>query len=185
MPFIDTVYASETEEVEAGSADAGVLASLGINGSLFAFQLINFAIVAVVLWFLILKPLMQKITERQKAIDESLENAKRVQDNLVRSERDYQARIDGAKVEANKIIEKAGVEAQKFSEELKNKAKKEIENLLVQAKTNIRLEKEEVLGEIKTVAAELVTKALEKILSEKINSEQDKKLIERTLKEMK
>ena len=66
--------------------DAGVLASLGINGQLFVFQLINFAIVVLVLWFLILKPLSKKLEERKKLIDDSLDKAKEIETNLGMSE---------------------------------------------------------------------------------------------------
>ena len=38
----------------ASTGDESVAASLGLNGQLFAFQLLNFAIVAVIIWFLIL-----------------------------------------------------------------------------------------------------------------------------------
>ena len=62
-----------TTEVQSTSP----LASLGINPTLFVFQLINFAIVATIIWYLILKPLTKKMTERAKLIDESLDNAKK------------------------------------------------------------------------------------------------------------
>ncbi|MEK9158891.1 MAG: ATP synthase F0 subunit B, partial [Patescibacteria group bacterium] len=75
--FIETVYASEEAAEAAGQVSEGLLASLGINLPLFIFQLINFAIVAVILWFLILKPLTKKLAERQKMIDDSISNAER------------------------------------------------------------------------------------------------------------
>src|SRR3989339_519706 len=110
--FIDTALASETAEQEAtqtteeGGTSGGVLADLGINGTLFVAQLINFALVAMILWFLILKPLTKKMSERQKMIDESIDNAKKIQENLNKSEKEYQTRIDQSKVDANKIMEK-------------------------------------------------------------------------------
>src|SRR4051812_216888 len=105
--FISPVYAQEettatTEATEGGSP----LSALGINSTLFVFQLINFAIVAVIIWFLILKPLTKKMSERQKMIDDSIENSRKVQENLQKSEQKYQERIDSAKVDANKIVEK-------------------------------------------------------------------------------
>lgn len=182
--FIDIVHASSeaAAEVAAETADGGVLASLGINAPLFIFQLINFAIVAVIIWFLILKPLTKKMAERQKMIDESITGAKRIQENLLKSEREYQARIDTAKVESNKIIEKTKAEADTLSESLKVKAKKEIELLVDQARRNINIEKEKMTADLKKEAADLVVMALEKILDEKITAEKDKKIISETLK---
>src|SRR3989338_354343 len=94
-----------TETTEETGADVGVLASLGLNGQLFTFQLINFAVVAVIIWFLILKPLTKK--------------SKKVQENLTKAERDYQKKIDDAKSAAGKILDSANLESKKLSEQLK------------------------------------------------------------------
>ncbi len=160
------------------------LASLGINPTLFAFQLINFIIVAAIIWYLILKPLTKKMTERAKLIDESLDNAKKIQENLQKSEQKYQEKIDAAKVEAGRIIEKAGKEAGQMSGEMKVKAKVEIENLIEQAKKNIRAERDEMVADVRRAGADLVVSALEKILSEKIDDKKDRRLIEEMIKKI-
>lgn len=204
MNFIETAYATNAEHAAptidhreglavtaaethatTESADSGVLASLGINGSLFVAQLINFALVAAILWFLILKPLTKKMGERQAIIDESLENAKRVQENLAKSEVDYQAKIEEAKAEANKIIEKATADALKTADNVKAKTKTEIDELVAHAKSNIRIEKDEMVAGLRKETANLVVVALEKILSEKMNNEKDKKLIEEMVAKLK
>lgn len=186
MNYINTAYASAeapatTEHATEASADTGVLGSLGINGQMLTFQFINFALVGAIVWFLILKPITKKMAERQKLIDDSIENSKKVEETLRRGERDYQARIDTAKVEANKILEKTNVEAGKLSEELKAKAKTEIEGLVVTAKRNIQIEKDNMVKGLKEETANLIVAALEKILSEKIDEKKDKKIIEEML----
>jgi F0F1-type ATP synthase membrane subunit b/b' len=94
----------------------------------------------------------------------------------------FQEKIDEAKVEASKVIEKAHTEAEKLSLSMKEKAKKEIELLIDQAKRNIQIEKDEVMGEIKKETVNLIMASVEKILNEKLDSEKDKKLIEESLK---
>ena len=185
--FIDIAYASEAaaEGATETVADGGVLGSLGISGGLLISQFINFAIVVAVLWFLVLKPLTKKMAERQKMIDDSIANAKKIEDTLARGEQKYQERIDQAKVEANKILEKASAETGKLTEEMKVKAKKEIEGLVDQARRNIKIEKDDMVKNFRSESAEIVTVALEKILSEKMTSEKDKKFIEELLKGIK
>ncbi len=182
MNFIDIAYAAEQATT---STDQGVLASLGINGTLFLFQLINFTIVALILWYLILKPLTTKMSERQKMIDDSIDNAKKIETNLGMSEKKYQEKIDQAKVEANKIMEKSQQEAIQAGEALKDKAKKDIEQLVEQAKKNIKIERDESISEIKQQAAELIVSAAEKILSAKIDMEKDSKIIDEAVKNLK
>ncbi len=193
--FIDIAWASTeestTESTESGhatteaSSDAGLLGSLGINGQLFLFQVINFAIVMVVLWYLILKPITKKMAERQKLIDDSIDNSKKVEDNLRRSEKAFQEKVDEAKVESNRIIEKASTEAEKLSADLKEKAKKEIETLVETARRNIKNEKAAMSAELKAETAGLVVAALEKILSGKLDDKKDKQFIEEILSTLK
>ncbi|MBI5221766.1 MAG: F0F1 ATP synthase subunit B [Candidatus Magasanikbacteria bacterium] len=178
--------AESAQETEAtGTTSDSPLAGLGINGTLFIAQLINFALVATIVWFLILKPLTKKMSERQKMIDDSIDNAKKIQDNLNKSEKEYQTRIDQAKVESNKILEKAAGESDVMVEEAKNNAKKEIERLVSQARDSIKAEKETMQSELKSETVNIIISALEKILGEKVNDASDKKMIEDVLKKLK
>ncbi|MFZ2189725.1 MAG: F0F1 ATP synthase subunit B [Candidatus Magasanikiibacteriota bacterium] len=194
MFLIENAYASseavEETNVEATTAEhttvapknEGVAASLGINAQLFGFQLLNFAIVGAIVWFLILKPLTKTMEERKKIIDDSIDNAKAVETNLQMSEVKFQEKLDQAKVEANKIIEKSHTEAEKLSVDMKEKAKKEIEMLVDQAKRNIQIEKESMMTEIKKETVNLIIAAVEKIMNEKLDDKKDVTLIEETIR---
>lgn len=192
MNFIDVALASETATEEAtqtteeGAAPAGgPLADLGINGTLLVAQFINFALVGAIVWFLILKPLTSKMAERQKMIDESIDNAKKIQDNLNKSEKEYQTRIDQSKVDANKIMEKTTLAAAAATEEAKVLARKEIEQLVLQARKSIVNEKEVMSAELKAETANFIILALEKVIGEKFDAAKDKAFIEDILKKLK
>lgn len=165
-------------------ASESVIASLGINGQLFLFQLLNFAIIAVIIWFLILKPLTKKMEERKKMIDESIDNAKALETNLKVSEQKYQERIDEGKVEANKVIEAAHEEAKGLAETMKKRAEKDIELLVDQAKRNIAIEREEAMDGVRKEIGALVAAAVEKVVGQKVNDKTDKKIIEDALKNL-
>lgn len=186
MQFIDIALAAEEPTTETTPADSSnPLAGLGINGTLFVAQLINFALVAVILWFLILKPLTKKMAERQKMIDDSIDNAKKIQENLNKSEKEYQNRIDQAKVDANKIMEKTTLAATAATEEAKATARKEIELLVLQARKSIVNEKDMMSAELKAETANFIILALEKIIGEKFDAAKDKAFIEDILKKLK
>ena len=186
MLLTNIAFAAEVAEQTAeGAAEVGLPASLGINGTLFVFQLINFAIVVIVLWFLILKPLTKKMSERQKMIEDSIENAKKIETNLGMSERKYQERIDQAKADANIFIEKAQLEAVVVAEAMKEKTKKEIEQLVEQARKNIKTERDESIGELKAQAVNLIISAAEKILYTKLDIKNDDKIIEEAVESLK
>lgn len=178
--------AKVTEETQSHTTapveDAGVLASLGINGPLFLFQLLNFAIVAVILWFLILKPLTKKMEERKNIIDESLDRAKEVETNLKMSEVKFQEKLEQAKKESNEIVASAQEEATRVQESMKQKTKDDVEALVMAAKKNIEIEKTEMQASLRKETVEIVVAAMEKILNEKMDDKKDKKFVEDILK---
>jgi len=183
--FIDIAIASETAmESSAAPASEGVIASLGVNSTLLIFQFINFALVFLVLWFLILKPLSKKLAERQKMIDESVENSRKIEEILKQSERRYQDRIDVAKSEANAILERTKIEADMIAEEAKNKTKNDMEVMVNQAKTRIAAEKDDMVADMKKETAGLIVAAMQKILGEKIDEKTNQKLINDALKQL-
>lgn len=174
----------EAVALEQVPVEEGVLASLGINGQLFLFQFINFTIVAIIVWFLILKPLTQKMEERKKIIDESIDNAKALETNLKMSEQKYQERIDEGKVKANKIIEATHKEATEMADAMKSRAEKDIELLVDQAKRNIAIEREEAMDGVRKEIGALVASAVEKVIGKKMDEKMDKKIIEDALKDL-
>ncbi len=184
--FLSIAHATElATEHGAEVAQEGLLASLGINSTLFIFQLVNFALVALILWFLILKPLTKKMAERQKMIDDSVDNAKKIETNLNMSEKKYQEKIDQAKVDANKIIASAQQEAVAAAEMTKEKSKKELEKLVEEARKNIKAERDESVAEIKQQVGNLIIAAAEKVLAGKISAEKDSEIIDEAIKDLK
>ncbi|HYE60004.1 MAG TPA: F0F1 ATP synthase subunit B [Candidatus Kapabacteria bacterium] len=177
--------AHTTESAAHGGTEEGLLASVGLNGQLFVFQLVNFLLVMATVWYLMLKPLTKKMEERRRIIDDSLDKAKEIETNLHMSEQKFQERIDDAKVLANKIMEDAHAEAESMKEQFKKKAKDEIALLVQQSKKNIEIDKEEMRAELKKETAELVVTIVEKMLKEKLDSKKDAGLIEELLKNVK
>lgn len=181
----EQVAESHAVQGEEGGAQEGVLASLGLNGSLFAFQLFNFLLVIGIVWFLILKPLTKQMDERKKIIDESLDKAKEIESNMTMSEQKFKEKIDEAKAESNAILQRAHDEAGDNAEKMKLKAKEEIESLVEQAKKNIENEKKEMRTELRQETVGLVLATVEKLLGEKMDSKKDHAFIEEILNEKK
>lgn len=181
--------ASVSEEVYTttgeSSGEESVAASLGLNPQLFVFQLMNFTLVALIVWYLILKPLTKKMDDRKRFIDESLMKAKQADTDLKMSTAKAQQVIDEAKVAANKIIEHAQSDAVDASEKVKQKAKEEIELLVQQAKRNIDIDKEQMRTELRRETATLVIAVTEKLLGRVMDDKKDAEFIEDMIKNMK
>ncbi|OGH64202.1 MAG: ATP synthase F0 subunit B [Candidatus Magasanikbacteria bacterium RIFCSPHIGHO2_01_FULL_41_23] len=174
---------TSNETLEKGSEES-VLASLGINSQLFVWQLINFALVAFVVWYKILKPLTKKLDERKTIIDESLDRAKEIETSYAKSKAEYDAALKQAKQEANGIVSEAKRVADELSNAMKAKTKEDIDGLVKQAKVKIDEERDAVMEGVKLEIANLVVTATEKILREKLDDKKDQKLISDTLKSL-
>lgn len=170
----------QTQTVQA-TQQQGVADILGINFEYLGLQLINFAVVVVIVWFMILKPLGKKLEERKDIIDRSLDKAKEIETNLKMSERKFDEIIANAKAEANDIIEHAKKKADELALKTKAEAIQEVNRLVSQAKKQIASEKEKMVEEVTDAAIELVVLATEKIISEKMDSKKDEALIKKTI----
>lgn len=169
----------------ASKSEESVAASLGLDPQLFVFQLINFAVVVVIIWYLILRPLTKKLDERRTIIDESLDRAKEIETQYAMSEQKYKERLTKAEHEANAVIAKAREEAGVQAAEMKEKTKKEIQELATDAKQHIQKEREDALLAVRKEAATLIVGAAEKLIGEKLDLKKDEALIEESIGSLK
>lgn len=159
-----------------------ILEAFHVDVKILIAQAINFAIVFAVLYFFVLKPLTKIMNDRTKKIEKSLEDAKSVEANLIKTENDYKEEMAKARREANEILEKANEQAEKKKAEMIVKAREEIGQAINEEKVKIQLEKAKILKEIKNEVADLVSLSLEKVLEERVDVKTDKELIKKALK---
>lgn len=191
MDFIATAYAATEAHAEAvgtSTEKAGVLAGIfglfGINLTSFLFQLITFAVVVVVVWFLILKPVVKQMTDRQEIIDKSLNDAKHIEERMKKGEAEYQDVIAKANAKANEILKNVTEESERQRSKILAEAKREVEELSAQAKAAIDKQRASSLDEIRRETLVVVFASLEKVLSKKVTEELDKKFITEVVKEL-
>lgn len=172
---------AEVVDTRGEVEEQGVAASLGLNGQLFVMQLINFAIVVVILWFLILKPLVKMLEERKKLIDESIENAKKVENEVKESNKRFQEKIDEATVGANQIVSKAKEDAEKVVADVKEESKKELEEMVGKAKKKIEEDRLQMLDEVKADVVDMVVDSVQKVLGGAVDEKIDQAWVKQRL----
>jgi len=155
-----------------------------IDWKLLIAQIVNFAIVAWVLYRFALKPLMKILEKRNVEIDRSLDNAKQIETNLMMSQEEKNNLIVAAKKEANNIIEASRADGARQAQELLNKAKSEVSAVVQTAKQQIAEEKEKMLAESRKEIGDLVITVTEKVLRGTLNKEVDKNLIAKSLTDL-
>src|SRR5918998_3538314 len=88
------------------------MGKLGINPYLLVAQLINFGLVAFLLSRLLYRPVLNALNNRTTRIQESIENAEQVKQQLARAQQDYDAQLARARQEAAQILAQANERAQ-------------------------------------------------------------------------
>lgn len=159
-----------------------LISTFHIDLKLFIAQVINFAIVFSVLYFLAFKPLVKTMTERTEKIDKSLKDADEIEKRLALTEKEREEIIAAAKKQANLIVEEASQRGEYRKNELVAKAKEEIGQVINNEKEKIARDKAETLKEIKKEVADLVVLTVEKLLSEKMTGDKDRELIKKLVK---
>lgn len=158
-----------------------LVSTFHIDIKLLIAQVVNFAIVFSVLYFFALKPLLKTMQDRTRKIEKGIDDAKKIEEKLARSEEECGKELAKAKREANMILQKAEGKAEEKRKELIAKTKEEIGQIINQEKAKMQSEKAETLKEIKKEVADLVVLSIEKVLDKKLVGE-DVKAIEKMIK---
>ena len=156
-----------------------------IDWKLLIAQLANFGIVLFVIWRFALKPLNKVMDKRGKEIAKSLEDARAIEANLAKSEKEREERIMAAKKEAQEIIETSRSQGKLQGQELVESAKHEVQTVIAAAKEQIASEKDRMIKEVKSEVSQLVVLTTKKVLTEILDENLDAKVIESSLNKIK
>lgn len=145
-------------------------------------QMVNFAIVLLVLYKFAYKPILKTMNDRTSKIEKGLKDAEEVGKKLQETEEKEKEVLANAKREAQAIIETAEKTAMKNKEELLAEAKKKSEEIVANTQKQLEEEKKKMISEVKAEVASLVVAATGKIIDEKLDSQKDKEMIEKAIK---
>lgn len=165
----------------AEAADSGLLGSLGIDWKIFLAQLVNFSIVAFVLWKWAFTPLLGALDKRQKLIEASVEKAKAVDDRLTKAMSESQAIVKSAHGEAKTIVEAAHAAAAAHRDAELKRTKEEIERIVGEHRAELQAMKTQAVAEAKDELAGIVVTALERMLARKTERDVHEKLVENVM----
>jgi F-type H+-transporting ATPase subunit b len=159
-----------------------IISIFHIDVKLLIAQAVNFGIIFFVLYRFAFKPISKIMQERTKTIEESIENAKRIEEKLSMTEKESTEVLAQAQKEHSDIIVAANKTAEDNRQKSIVKTKEEMAEIIKKGKENIQAEKEAMFKELKKELGDLVILATEKIINEKINSEKDKEIISSIIK---
>lgn len=153
-------------------------------GLLF-WMLISFGITVFLLAKFGFPAILKSVEKRKNYIEESLLAARKAHEELAGTKETGEAILAQARKEQADILKEAAQRREAMIEKAREDARLESEKVIASARRQIGTEKEEALRSIRNEAASLSLTLAEKILREKLGTEQEqKKMIDRLLNEI-
>jgi F0F1-type ATP synthase, subunit b len=122
-------FVAVTQLAAEGGGAANPFEGLGINLVQFLAQTINFLLIMYFLNGMVIRPVLRNLEARRKRIEESLENARLADERLANVEKDYQAKLNEANIEAQRIRAEALNAAQQEAQRIRQEALAEVERM--------------------------------------------------------
>ncbi|MGM9519646.1 MAG: F0F1 ATP synthase subunit B [Phascolarctobacterium sp.] len=148
---------------------------VNINATLIA-QILNFLVLVFVLAKFVYKPVLGIMEERKNKIASDLETAEKAKNDAEAVKAEYAAKLADARQEAQAIIENARKTAQAAHDKIMADTKAEQEQYVAAQKEIIATEKKKAMDEVRAQVISLSMIAAGKIVEQKLNSEEDKKM---------
>ncbi len=157
------------------------IASLGINTKEIVFQIVNFAILLLILKLTAYKPIIAALEKRRQLIEQSIKRNEEIEQSHQRLEKQSNQILSQAQLQVQKMIKQATDEAAKFKQDGLDTLKRE--QALERQKNAARLaaDKESMIKEARRQIAQLVVATTQKILTQSLNQDDQVKIIKRAL----
>jgi F-type H+-transporting ATPase subunit b len=163
------------------------LEALGINLYVLIAQIVNVAILFLVLRSLLFKRFLGMVEERKQRIQDGLQEAQRAQEKATRAEAIYQERMEQIEREREAIIAQAREQAEQLRAEIVSQAREEAreEARLVMAREReaFEAERREALTDVHDQIAGLIMAATRRVVEEGIDEQLQHRLIDHFLRE--
>lgn len=152
---------------------------------LFFWMAIVFIIVLAILWKWGFPSIVNMVNSRKEFIDDSLRKAHEANERLANIQKEGEAMLQNAREKQAQILKDAAETRDEIVVKAQEKATNEGSRLLNEAKAEIEVEKQNAIRDIRTQVAEISVQVAEKIVREKLSSnESQMELINKLLNDI-
>ena len=174
----------ESGQSDAARGDGWMEKWLSFDPGLFMWTIVTFLIVLMLLKWKAWGPLMSVLDKRAEDIKNALAAADRAKEDAEKASQDYEKLVQKAHSEAQQIIADSKATGEKVKNDIESVARENAEKMIGKAKTQIDAESQKAIQEIKSSVVDLSIEAASKILEKNLDSEDNRKLVEKTLDSM-
>ena len=148
------------------------------------FRVMNFAVLAIVLIFLLRKPLTQALSSRIKTIKDELEDLEARKDDAEKKLAEYNERLSQLEKEAATIVEDYIKQGNEAKARILKEAESSADKLKAQARRNIEHEFEQAKLKLQEEIFETSLEKAEKIMKNKFSEDDQDRIVDEYLKKV-
>jgi F-type H+-transporting ATPase subunit b len=193
MTFLSALLAAEPAKAVSHGAPtapgpiddlASLLARFEVDGPHLIVQLVNFSILAFVLYRFAIKPALGQMEERNRLIEKGLADAQASTQRLSEAHQISEAKLNAAADEAAKILVVARNSAKAAVEEAKAVAQAAQTEVIAKAKAAIEADRTKMMDEVRGEVSRLVVETTAKVLAENLDDATRARLNEAAVKQL-
>jgi F-type H+-transporting ATPase subunit b len=157
--------------------------ALGLNLPQLIAQVANFFVLLVILRLTLYKPILKMLDERKQKIAEGLNAAEIARAEAASAQANIQAQLDAARKDGQEIVANAQNIATRIQTDAREQAAKDREAALERARTEIQLERDQAIAELRSEFAGITVSAAEKVINQSLDRQAHQRIIDETLAE--
>ncbi len=158
--------------------------SFGVDGPHLLIQLINFSILAFILYRFAIKPALGQMEERNRLIEKGLADAQAATQRLAEAQKASDAKLNAASDEAAKMLADARKAAKAAVEAAKAEATAAQTEVIAKAKAAIEADRVKMMNEVRGEVSRLVVETAAKVLEQNLDDATRGRLNEAAVKQL-
>ena len=157
--------------------------ALGINLPQLIAQVVNFAILLLILRLTLYKPILRMLDERKQKIAEGLNAAEIARAEAAQAQANIQGQLDQARKEGQDIVANAQGIATRIQAEGREQSNRDREAALERARSEIQQERDRAIAELRGEFASITVSAAEKVIGQSLDRQAHQRIIDEALAE--
>jgi len=159
------------------------MGELGFHWPSLIVYLVNFSILLVILYLVAYKPILRVLDQRSNRIQESLEQAERVQREASEQQTAFERQVAEARRESQAQFEGAQQRINQYEQEQRQRADGIVEAELTRARAEIQRERDIAVEELRESFGALAVTAAERIIRRSLDENAHREIINEVLEE--
>jgi len=166
-----------------GKEGGSLLSIKDVSPSMMGLTWLTFILMTVILYKVAWKPILKALDMREESIRRALEDAEKARKETADLEARQKQILKDSEAEAQAMIANARVAARQTAEMIEARASRESRELIENAKKEISSATEKARTELRRESAELTIALATKVIGENMDSDKNRVLIEKMIKE--